>query len=138
MKGSRVDLLEKKIEALIRVVQQILDENNYLKDLAVGTLETVKKWKAMNRLSKNLKKKWLQSLVRQKKLTPVERLSSRLGYMGTSFMMMSPHLLPDKIGMVTYVIAGIISIPQVFVAKQWNLVAVNLNVAIAYIILYLT
>ena len=37
MKGSRVDLLEKKIEALIRVVQQILDENNYLKDVAVGT-----------------------------------------------------------------------------------------------------
>jgi len=53
-------------------------------------------------------------------------------------MMMSPHLLPDKVGMITYVIAGAISIPQVFVAKQWNLVAVNLNVAIAYIILYLT
>ena len=58
--------------------------------------------------------------------------------MGTSFFMMSPHLLPDKIGMITYIIAGTISIPQVFVAKQWNLVAVNLNVAIAYIILYLT
>ena len=92
----------------------------------------------MSKLSKNLKKKWLQNLVRQKRLTPVERLSSRLGYMGTSFMMMSPHLLPDKTGMITYIIAGVISIPQVFVAKQWNLVAVNLNVAIAYIILYLT
>ena len=53
-------------------------------------------------------------------------------------MMMSPHLLPDKVGMITYVIAGVISIPQVFVAKQWNLVAVNLNVAIAYTILYLS
>ena len=58
--------------------------------------------------------------------------------MGTSFMMMSPHILPDQTGMVTYIIAGVISIPQVFVAKQWNLVAVNLNVAIAYTILYLT
>jgi len=58
--------------------------------------------------------------------------------MGTAFMMMSPHLLPDQIGMVTYIIAGVISIPQVFVAKQWNLVAVNLNVAIAYTILYLS
>jgi hypothetical protein len=58
--------------------------------------------------------------------------------MGTSFMMMSPHLLPDQTGMITYIIAGVISIPQVFVAKQWNLVAVNLNVAIAYTILYLT
>jgi len=53
-------------------------------------------------------------------------------------MMMSPHLLPDQTGMITYIIAGVISIPQVFVAKQWNLVAVNLNVAIAYTILYLT
>tara|TARA_R110002073_G_scaffold46496_1_gene126842 strand:- start:24 stop:200 length:177 start_codon:yes stop_codon:yes gene_type:complete len=58
--------------------------------------------------------------------------------MGTSFMMMSPHILPDQTGMVTYIIAGVISIPQVFVAKQWNLVAVNLNVAIAYTILYLS
>ncbi len=80
----------------------------------------------------------MQNLVRQKKLTPVERLSSRLGYMGTAFMMMSPHLLPDQIGIITYMIAGTLSIPQVFVAKQWNLVAVNLNVAIAYTILYLT
>jgi hypothetical protein len=76
--------------------------------------------------------------VKQRKLTPVERLSNRLGYMGTAFMMMSPHLLPDQIGMVTYIIAGVISIPQVFVAKQWNLVLVNLNVAIAYTILYLS
>jgi len=58
--------------------------------------------------------------------------------MGTAFMMMSPHLLPDQMGMVTYIIAGILSIPQVFVAKQWNLVLVNLNVAIAYTILYLS
>jgi hypothetical protein len=58
--------------------------------------------------------------------------------MGTAFMMMSPHLLPDQAGIITYMIAGIISIPQVFVAKQWNLVAVNLNVAIAYTILYFT
>ena len=41
-KQSKVDLLEKKIEALIRVVQQLLDENAYLKDLSVGTLETIK------------------------------------------------------------------------------------------------
>ena len=58
--------------------------------------------------------------------------------MGTAFMMISPHLLPDQMGMVTYIIAGVISIPQVFVAKQWNLVLVNLNVAIAYTILYLS
>ena len=53
-------------------------------------------------------------------------------------MVMSPHLLPDKIGVTTYILAGLLSLPQVFVAKQWNLVAVNLNVAIAYTILYLS
>ena len=41
-KSSRTDVLEKKIQALIKVVQQLLDENAYLKDLAVGTLETIK------------------------------------------------------------------------------------------------
>jgi hypothetical protein len=41
-KQSRIDLVEKKIQALINVVQQLLDETAYLKDLAVGTLETIK------------------------------------------------------------------------------------------------
>ncbi len=41
-KQSRTDLLEKKVDALIKVVQQLLDENAYLKDLSVGTLETIK------------------------------------------------------------------------------------------------
>ena len=41
-KQSKTDLLEKRQQALIKVVQQLLDENAYLKDLAVGTLETIK------------------------------------------------------------------------------------------------
>ena len=41
-KQSRTDLLEKKIQAAINIIKQLLDENAYLKDLAVGTLETVK------------------------------------------------------------------------------------------------
>ena len=41
-KQSRADLQDKKIQALIAVIQRILDENAYIKDLAVGTLETVK------------------------------------------------------------------------------------------------
>lgn len=41
-KQSKIDLVEKKIQALINVVKQLLDENAYLKDLAVGTLETIK------------------------------------------------------------------------------------------------
>ena len=82
------------------------------------------------------KRSILKALVKQRKLKPIERLANRLGYMGTAFMMLSPHILPDRTGIVTYIIAGVISIPQVFVAKQWNLVLVNLNVAIAYTILF--
>ena len=41
-KQSKTDLLEKRQQALIKVVQQLWDENAYLKDLSVGTLETIK------------------------------------------------------------------------------------------------
>lgn len=78
---------------------------------------------------------WLRSLVKERKLSPVERMANRLGYMGTAFIMMSPYLLPyDNIGAYTYIIGGIISTPQVWVAKQWNLVLVNLNVILGYIL----
>ena len=81
------------------------------------------------------KQRFLRSLVKDRKLTPAERISFRLGYMGTAFMMMSPHLLSyGSIGAVTYIIAGVLLTPQVFVLKQWNLVAVNINVAVGYII----
>ena len=82
------------------------------------------------------KRSILKALVKQRKLKPIERLANRLGYMGTAFMMLSPHILPDRTGIVTYIIAGVISIPQVFVAKQWNLVLVNLNVMVAYALLF--
>ena len=52
-----MDLLEKKIEALIRVVQQLLDENAYLKDLSVGTLETIKLMPDYEKAIDELKKK---------------------------------------------------------------------------------
>ena len=59
-KQSRVDLLEKKIDALVRVVQQLLDENAYLKDLSVGTLETIKLMPNYEEAIEELKKKALE------------------------------------------------------------------------------
>jgi len=82
-----------------------------------------------------IKKSILKSLVKERRLTPLERLSNRLGYMGTGFFITAPHLLPQSSGMVVYIFAGLLSLPQVFVAKQWNLVLVNLNVMMAYLIL---
>ena len=56
-KQSRTDLLEKKVQALIGVVQQLLDETAYLKDLAVGTLETIKQMEGYEKAIEKLKEK---------------------------------------------------------------------------------
>ena len=81
------------------------------------------------------KRSFLRLLVQDRRLTAKERIANRLGYMGTAFIMMSPYLLSyGDVGAITYIIGGINSTPQVFVAKQWNLVLVNLNVTIGYLI----
>ena len=67
MKSSRTDLLEKKIEALVRAVQQLLDENAYLKDLSVGTLETVKQFKEYDEAIEKLKEKVAEEASEAKK-----------------------------------------------------------------------
>ena len=75
----------------------------------------------------------LKVFVLDKKLTPLERLGNRLGYMGTAFIMVSPYLLPyDGIGAYTYLVGAVLSLPQVWIAKQWNLVVVNLNLLVGY------
>ena len=56
-KQSRTDLLEKKIQAAINIIKQLLDENAYLKDLAVGTLETVKLMPGYDKAIEELKTK---------------------------------------------------------------------------------
>ena len=78
----------------------------------------------------------LEKYVKRKKLTPLERIANRLGYMGTGFFITAPHLLPNVQGVVIYFLAGLFCVPQVWVAKQWNLVLVNVNVMIAYAILF--
>jgi len=56
-KQSRQDLLEKKVQALINIVQQLLSENTYLKDLSVGTLEAVKLMPGYDEAIEQLKEK---------------------------------------------------------------------------------
>ena len=76
---------------------------------------------------------FIRLLVKQRRLTPLERLGNRLGYMGTAFIMISPYLLKyDDLGAYTYLIGAVLSLPQVWLAKQWNLVIVNFNLLIGY------
>jgi len=77
--------------------------------------------------------KMFSIFVLDKKLTPLERLGNRLGYMGSAFIMMSPYLLPyDNIGAYTYLLGAVFSLPQVWIAKQWNLVMINFNLLLGY------
>ena len=56
-KQSRTDLLEKKLQATINIIKQLLDENAYLKDLAVGSLETIKLMPGYDKALEKLKQK---------------------------------------------------------------------------------
>ena len=75
-KSSRVDLLEKKIQALINVVQQLLDENAYLKDLAVGTLETIKQMPDYDEAIEKLKNKISEESRQTEETKPLEKTSN--------------------------------------------------------------
>jgi len=75
----------------------------------------------------------LRLMVLERRLTPLERITNRLGYMGSSFLMVSPYLLPyDGLGAYTYLAGALLSTPQVWVAKQWNIVALNFNLIVGY------
>jgi len=66
--------------------------------------------------------KLLTSLVKEKTLTPLERLCNRLGYL----------LAYGDIGVYTYLVGGLLSIPQVWLARQWNLVLLYTNLLVGY------
>ncbi len=67
--------------------------------------------------------KFLQFLVRKKKLSPIERLSSRVGYMGAGFLMAGQWTIEP----ILFIMGFCCVLFQVFVRKQWNLVVLQLN-----------
>lgn len=82
---------------------------------------------------KTFRRRLLESLVLERKLTPVERMSNRLGYMGSAFIMVSPYLLPyDNIGAYTYLVGAVLSVPQTITLKAWNIFIINLNLLVGY------
>lgn len=74
-------------------------------------------------------KEYLKRLVRKKKLTPIERLSSRIGYMGSGLLIAAQWTIEP----VFYIIGFLCVIVQVSTRKQWNLVLLNINGLIAWI-----
>ena len=72
---------------------------------------------------KKMKKSWLQHLVRDKKLSPRERLASRIGYMGAGFLVAAQWTIEPALYIVGFICVGV----QTASRKQWNLVALNIN-----------
>ena len=74
------------------------------------------------------KYKWMKSIVRDRRLSPLERIATRLGYMGTGLLIAGQWTLEPAL----FIIGFICVIIQVGVRRQWNLVILQLNGLIAW------
>lgn len=72
----------------------------------------------------------LRQLKYKNKLTPYQKVASRVGYMGSGFLIAAQW----KIDPVLYIIGFMFVIIQTSSRKQWNLVALNINGLIAWLI----
>ena len=72
----------------------------------------------------------LRMMVRDRRLTPLERMGTRIGYMGTGFLIAGQWSLVPAI----YIIGFMCVLIQVAIRRQWNLVALQLNGLIAWTI----
>ena len=77
-------------------------------------------------------RKVLKSMVRDRKLTPLERMSSRIGYMGSGFLMAGQWTLEPAL----FIVGFLCVMCQVVVRKQWNLVALYINGLAAWLMHY--
>jgi|TARA_R110000822_G_scaffold29128_1_gene86086 hypothetical protein len=75
-------------------------------------------------------KNLLKQMVRDRRLSPVERLGTRVGYMGVGFLICAQWTLEPALFIVGFICVLI----QVFIRRQWNLVALQLNGLIAWLI----
>ena len=66
---------------------------------------------------------------RRRKLNAIERMATRIGYMGAGFLVAGQWTLDPRL----FIIGFICVIIQVGHRKQWNLVALNLNGLVAWI-----
>ena len=74
------------------------------------------------------KRKILKLIATTKKLTPIEKMTSRVGYMGAGFLVAAQWTVEPKL----YIIGFICVMIQTAARKQWNLVALNINGLVAW------
>ena len=66
---------------------------------------------------------YLRTMVRDRRLTPLERLGSRIGYMGVGFLIGGQW----TVNPILFIMGFICVLVQVTIRRQWNLVALQLN-----------
>ena len=81
------------------------------------------------KITKTLKYKILKILAYTNKLTSYQKIASRIGYMGSGFLIAAQWTIEPYL----YVIGFCFVIVQTSSRKQWNLVALNINGLIAWI-----
>jgi len=75
-----------------------------------------------------VKRRLLELLVRTRKLTPTEKLASRIGYFGAGCLLSAHWTLEPKL----YIAGFCCVLVQVASRKQWNLVVLNINGLVAW------
>lgn len=73
---------------------------------------------------------WMKYLVRNRRLTPLERLGTRIGYLGAGLLIAAQWTVEPPL----YIAGFICVLIQTAIRKQWNLVALQLNGLVAWII----
>ena len=68
MKESKLLEMQNKIQALTNVIQQMISELNHLRELSIGTLETVKLLPGYEEAIEKLKSNILEKKEEEKKL----------------------------------------------------------------------
>ena len=81
----------------------------------------------------NFKSWWrsiLRQMVRDKRLSPTQRLGTRIGYMGVGFLMTGQWTVEP----ILFIIGFLCVLVQVSIRRQWNLVILQLNGLVAWTI----
>ena len=86
------------------------------------------------KITKTLRYKIIKLLAYTNKLTSYQKFASRIGYMGSGFLIAAQWTIDPYL----YVIGFCFVIIQTSSRKQWNLVALNINGLIAWITHLLT
>ena len=74
--------------------------------------------------------KLLKQMVRDRRLSPLERIATRLGYMGTGFLIAGQWTLEPSLFVLGFIFVTV----QVSVRRQWNLVFLQINGLVAWTI----